>query len=326
MRKLLFVFLTLLTWYLAAMYRADVLMISAVFEMIIFFSMPVCVRYLKKKTKMDFWQSHMVVSRAEHVECPFQVVNQGWLPVSRFRIRISYIYEGDEDRKYAAFSGNIAPKKTDRVQIRVPAPWNGKMSVRVENMNVYDYFSLFHAKLACGQEMTIILLPPDRSMSVSAGEQKALPEMPAEFQQSEMQKRNHAEEFLQLREYTQGDPYRYIHWKQSARTGILWIKEYQEADKKSVSIYLDFSHADTKSIEEISAFYEKLWSLTVGFLGQDFLVNLRWRNEAGIGISRAVADHTSAAAVFGELYEMDWSEEKQSIKEEHDGNELEIVL
>lgn len=40
-------------------------------------------------------------------------------------------------------------------------------------------------------------------------------------------KGTYGDEFPQLQEYAQGDSYRYIHWKQSARTDILWVKDYR---------------------------------------------------------------------------------------------------
>jgi Pyrimidine reductase, riboflavin biosynthesis len=53
MKKIWFAALTLLTWYFAAMFRADMLMISAVLQLLILLSMPVCVRYLKRNMKIQ---------------------------------------------------------------------------------------------------------------------------------------------------------------------------------------------------------------------------------------------------------------------------------
>ena len=53
MKKIWFAALTLLTWYFAAMFRADMLMISAVLQLLTLLSMPVCVRYLKRNMKIQ---------------------------------------------------------------------------------------------------------------------------------------------------------------------------------------------------------------------------------------------------------------------------------
>lgn len=316
MKKILFAALILLTWYLAAMFRTDALMVSAVFEVLIFLSMPVCVRYLKRNMKFDFGQRRIVVNREEYVECPFWADNTGMLPVSRFQIRVSYGYEGEAARRYATFSGNIDKKKKDRVWVRILTPWNGKLSVRVEKIIIYDYFSLFRSGMRCSGEMTVTVLPQEDSMDIPAGISAVLPEA----MQNEMPKRGtYGDEFVQLREYAQGDSYRYIHWKQSARTDILWVKEYQETEQKSIGIYLDLGRADTKNIREISAFFEILWFLVFCFINRGYLAELRWEDRAGTDISRLSGEETAAAAVFEELYEMDWAEGRQDAASMPDG-------
>ncbi|MCI9442739.1 MAG: DUF58 domain-containing protein [Ruminococcus sp.] len=305
MKKIWFAALTLLTWYFAAMFRADMLMISAVLQMMILLSMPVCVRFLKRNMKIQFGQQQMSVNRDEYVECPFQVDNTGMLPVSRFQIRVSYGYEGEAARNYVTYSGNIDKKKRDWVWIRILTPWNGKLSVRVENIYIYDYFSLFRSSLKYCGELTVTLLPPEEGMYILDGISAALPEA---LQSEMLKKGTFGDEFLQLREYAQGDSYRYIHWKQSARTDILWVKEYRETEKKSVNIYLDFGGKDTKCIMEISAFYEILWLLVFCFLEKGFLAELHWKDHEEVEISRLAEDAASAAMVFEELYERDWTE------------------
>lgn len=180
----------------------------------------------------------------------------------------------------------------------------------MEKISIYDYFSLFQSKLTCGVEMTITLLPPEADTYTLTGVSEVLQEL---ISGEIPQKGTYGDEFLQLREYAQGDSYRYIHWKQSARTDMLWVKEYQEIEKKSVCVSLDLSRSATKSIEELSAFYEILWTLAVGFLKNHFFVELCWRDDAGTDISRQAGDETALSAVFEELYEKDWSEEKQSM-------------
>ena len=47
------------------------------------------------------------------------------------------------------------------------------------------------------------------------------------------------QEIRQIREYRPGDARRFIHWNQSARTGDLWIKEYERQEEPCAVLLLD---------------------------------------------------------------------------------------
>lgn len=305
MKKILFGILIVITWYLAAMYRLDSLMASAVMEFAVFLAMLVCVRYFKRKIKITFRQRHMIVNREEYTECPVIIDNRGRLPISRIRIRFSYVYEGETDRKRAVFFGNIDKRRRDEVSFKLSVPWNGRLLVRIEKIEVYDYLSLFKARIRCDENMMVTLLPPGGRPEIPA----EIPEEAAVFMAngSELSQRGTAfEEFVQVREYTPQDEYRSIHWKQSARTGILLVKEYQEARTKGIEIRLDFYQYDKKCIEEISAFYEELWSQILSLFEQGYLVRLSWKTRDGGKVNQSAANENTLASIFVELYEKNW--------------------
>ncbi len=66
---------------------------------------------------------------------------------------------------------------------------------KMEQLKVYDYLALFSASRKIRQELTVAAFPNSQPMRM---------------------------------EYRPEDSWRHIHWNQSARTGRLWIKEYEE--------------------------------------------------------------------------------------------------
>ncbi|WP_396230967.1 DUF58 domain-containing protein, partial [Frankia sp. EI5c] len=64
--------------------------------------------------------------------------------------------------------------------------------------------------------------------------------------------------FSALRDYALGDDPRHIHWKQSARTGRLMVKEHVDADEPTVTVVLDargavFDEAGFEEAVEVAA-------------------------------------------------------------------------
>ncbi len=66
-----------------------------------------------------------------------------------------------------------------------------------------------------------------------------------------------------IRDYKEGDPMRSIHWKSTAKTGKLMVKEYEKEKKKKFYLYLYLSKPKNK-IEEDRC--EKLISMCCGWI------------------------------------------------------------
>jgi len=81
-----------------------------------------------------------------------------------------------------------------------------------------------------------------------------------------------SEELLRIRQYREGDDTKSIHWKASARTGRLMVKEFAETEPRAVMIVLD----DTGEFSLIA--FEKAVSyaasLAVALAGQGYYVGL----------------------------------------------------
>ena len=83
--------------------------------------------------------------------------------------------------------------------------------------------------------------------------------------------------FHALREYVPGDDRRMIHWKTSARTGTLMVREHVDTSLPDLTILLDTrrSHHNLNSFEQA---VEVAASLTSACAGQGFPVRLRTTN------------------------------------------------
>lgn len=89
-------------------------------------------------------------------------------------------------------------------------------------------------------------------------------------------------EFFGLREYREGDDQRDIHWRSTARSGKLMVREYQEEAQLRAAIVLDNALPDDASPRADSALEEAVSlaaSLATAYLARGYAVRLVTRGE-----------------------------------------------
>lgn len=156
--------------------------------------------------------------------------------MSRFltKIRISRIGRRVQERKKVQGSSECGIQTS---KFRDVPEHCGIERFRAERVKVYDYLSLFSQTKEMEDEMKVIVFPRRYDMRIeteSAAEGGANPYRHDPF----LPGRDH-DEVRQIREYRDSDSIRHIHWNQTARSGQLWVKEYEEEKTGRVSIFLD---------------------------------------------------------------------------------------
>jgi uncharacterized protein (DUF58 family) len=68
----------------------------------------------------------------------------------------------------------------------------------------------------------------------------------------------HSEEFAGVRHYREGDPLRYVHWPTSARTGGLYVKEFQRATVTEVTVIVDMYKTGLAGVGAVTSFEKRL--------------------------------------------------------------------
>lgn len=114
---------------------------------------------------------------------------------------------------------------------------------------------------------------------------------------------NDYEEIRQIREYRDGDLIRHIHWKQTARSGNLWVKEYEEEEEGQIRLFLDRRGWEEKTAGQKDAFYILLSALLQGCLKEGRRVLVCWvSTEEGRLERREIKDEKSWAELMVKLY------------------------
>ncbi|MFX4272009.1 DUF58 domain-containing protein [Propionibacteriaceae bacterium Y1685] len=99
--------------------------------------------------------------------------------------------------------------------------------------------------------------------------------------------------FHALREYVAGDDRRYVHWRSSARTGTLMVRQFEETRRSHVAIGLDLDQHSYESPEE--------FELAVSVTGSLSLQALRDENNVAVMTTRGRLRALSPKRALDEL-------------------------
>lgn len=296
MRKLVYIFVTVITCYMAGVFRSAPLMALAGMEAVLFIAAFFQSRYLKRHLSAEVQRHWEAMEKSAWLACKIKVKNTGMMPVSRFQIKLRYGYRREADhagrqkegRQKGAGKPNIQTKYIDgscgqgesTVQMEVTGKYCGIMTLHMVRLRLYDYLSLFSCARRMDGTVEVAVYPQEKALCLE------LPSL-GEGEEGLLQERisnrggEAGGEVRQLREYQSGDSSRYIHWNQTARTGQPWVKEYEKEADSCIRLFLDMDGMEEAGEAEADAFYELVSALVLGLLKQTASVLVGWHDGAG---------------------------------------------
>lgn len=162
----------------------------------------------------------------------------------------------------------------NRLPVSLPAPYCGLLSVTLTRLEVWDCFALFRAGKALDEKTEIAILPPAESLSITLTpwEEAAGPCLAERLGALPLEDHH---EIRQLREYRIGDRDRFIHWNLTARTGELWVKEFESENQQPANLLLVWGE-EIPSLPQWGSFFRLLSALLRGLLRQFPGVSVSW--------------------------------------------------
>lgn len=145
---------------------------------------------------------------------------KSWLPVYLQKCSVS-VSQSLTGRSWKFYPGSV-----------LPTAHCGALVCTVTKARVCDYLGLFRMRLRCPQPKTVLVRPTPIPM-------KTVPQMEQQIAAAWRPKRGGGfAENHELRLYRPGDSVQQIHWKLSAKTGKLILREPMELQKKSIALVL----------------------------------------------------------------------------------------
>lgn len=314
MRRFFFLLLILLTYYLAGMYRSLPLLILCAAEFLTVIFSFLLTRYFRRKIAASFQKKTDTARAGETAVCSLVVTSASRLPVGRCVLTVEAGFPRRRE------SGKGKRRLESRAEFgenpsffRISVPHCGIVRIRLTRIRVYDYFLLFSAKKKTDEEMLLAVFPKEQALQIRS----SLSEWtdPGFLQdRTENMQGDARHEIRQVREYRSGDSLRSVHRNLSARSGNLWIKEYERETEGVARVFLDLSEFCAAGPSERDCFYRLLWALVTGLLLSVSSAEVSWYDSVEAGtdteeekntiIRRAsVRDEEECRGMFYRLYQ-----------------------
>lgn len=309
MKKGLYLLLLLVTLAVGSVYQMDLLMALAIGEVLLWICLALVSWRCRRHLKLGFEKRVAVVLRQEKVPCTLRAENTGRTSILRFRARLRYGYPWEKKPKKLFVYGALEGREVQLSRVELEAASCGLLHLTLDRVRVYDWLGLtsssFHKQRT---EAWLAVLPPHREIQVdlsyrSAGDSAAL------LLRSLPQQNGDSEEVRQLREYREGDPTRSIHWKQSARTEKLWVKEYEQQSDRLVELHLRWDRFAFSTPSQREGFYVILSALVHGLLRALPQIPVYWTDREGRPRSMLLSVEEGAQPLLLLLYHLEQGEQ-----------------
>jgi uncharacterized protein (DUF58 family) len=174
----------------------------------------------------------------DHFSIHLKIAN-GKKYFSSYCLRIAMVPEGS-----VPLAGNndiylfhLAPEKTDETNLLVNAEKRGSLQIRGVEISTRFPFGFFRKTKFLPLAGEAIVFPEIQPV------QLPIPSHPSAEEQGVV--RHQGDEIVALREYSEGDPVNAVHWKSSAKTGHLRVKDFRASGHQNFTLFLNLNDAQT---------------------------------------------------------------------------------
>lgn len=279
MRKGIYLSFSLLTFYLAGLYRLDVLVFLFAAEILLFAWSRFLPAYFAGNLEFQIalGGTKGETKKKEPIHGKIVIRNRGVLPVTLFTLILKYENLNDQTGiKNAPISlkGYVPAKGTTEIPFSTSSQYCGVLRFWLCEMKTFDYLRLFSKKQTLEVWDTQIVLPQGGWIELKNSERyqtnESLLDPVNVFREASPPDAD------DVREYRQGDGMRDIHWKLSARNDELYSKIYRDEISWQASLFLDLRQEKEIMMDEKDAFYEIVCSIAEAFLRHDIRLRVWW--------------------------------------------------
>ncbi|MCR5120656.1 MAG: DUF58 domain-containing protein [Lachnospiraceae bacterium] len=216
--------LCLAVFFLGVLFYRQSLLSVLIILFIVLPPVSICLTgYASRRLRVSFDPPRTSVTPGGIARFSLSVDNPGFIPLLNVLVELRYenLYYPREDISEIVVPAEIRTKKQFSLPFELTKA--GMFSVSVRRILVTDFLHLYTKELKSDITVLLPVIPDEQRF-----EDTSFPKAAVESEDSELSPDGELiNEIKQLREYRPGDRLKDIHWKQSARSKDLMVKEYE---------------------------------------------------------------------------------------------------
>lgn len=275
--KLIYFGLLVVTLYLAILYDSPMLLGLGIMEVLLVCVSVILLLWTAAHMKAQIYLPIGVAEKEQSVHVGVRIENESRIPVSRLEATIKIRNKFYQPEKKVTFQGMADAGATTRLTTAIAGSQCGPVALAVEQVKIWDLFHLFGKKIRADGEEALSVLPEYYAAMVEITPQMRETLIDSD-EYDEKRPGDDPSQIFQIREYREGDRMQRIHWKASARTDLLMVKDYSMPVGSGAVVFFDLrvdEHAGSIFLDPV---LEYGLAILQGFLDQEYPPRAAWYN------------------------------------------------
>ena len=302
MKKILFLIILTATGYLAAIYEYPAVLVLFVAELLLLVLLFLTAVLFRLSITAEPTEGETMVFRESQGGCIVRVHNRLPLPVNRFRLRAE---EGEWNQPVEEENDFFSACARGDLYMKVPVETEhcGIRCLQLKSLRTYDYLGLFSFSRKLKKKVRVYVIPRQQEIRLPL-DALTLWDRQENITQSLLEQGD--DEFLQLREYREGDSLKKIDWKSSARLNDYLVRDYAPEKETVLEVLLDTSEYHVATLEMLDHFYELVFGVIRGLMETVPTLQVIWfDNRVRHTQTAAIREPEELFLLFIQLFETD---------------------
>lgn len=263
--RIVYLLVWMVTVYLGILYYSTALLGLAALESLLPVISAALLFITVRKIRITPYLPIGVAEKNQSVNLGIEVEVKSRIPIPRLQAKIMVRNGFYPQGEQVVLLGMAESRAKTRLVTSVSGAQCGPLVMEICQVRAYDIFRLFSRKIPVTGRETLAVLPEYYTATLEL--QEGIRYFPAESEEYDKNKPgDDPSEIFQIREYRGGDRMQSIHWKLSARTDDLMVKEYSLPVGNPVVFFWDMMCRPGENYGFLDEYIEAGLAISAGLL------------------------------------------------------------